>query len=197
MNNKKSIAKTLDSRIANTKANSSSNLDNISQAFIEIENEDWTGLTMKEAAKLVERSYPMMKVLISNNRIKYKKIKGKYGDEIRINEKSLLDYYNPEKSNANTLDNSMDNSLDNSLVNNQASLDNDENIKIFDKFVLGMEKQIEFLSKEIGNKNMEIERLHKLLENQQTLNLQTVNLLNSKTEEQKPNLLQRIFRLKK
>jgi hypothetical protein len=193
MNNKKSIAKTLDSHIANTKVNSLPNPDNISQTFVEIENEDWTGLTMKEAAKLVERSYPMMKVLISNNRIKYKKIKGKYGDEIRINEKSLLDYYNPEKS----VDNSQDSSIDNSTTNSSARLDNDENIKIFDKLILGMEKQIEFLSKEIGNKNMEIERLHKLLENQQTLNLQTVNLLNSKSEEQKPNLLQRIFRLKK
>jgi hypothetical protein len=193
MNNKKSIANTLDSRIANTKVNSLPNPDNISQTFVEIENEDWTGLTMKEAAKLVERSYPMMKVLISNNRIKYKKIKGKYGDEIRINEKSLLDYYSPEKS----VDNSQGSSIDNSTTNSSARLDNDENIKIFDKLILGMEKQIEFLSKEIGNKNMEIERLHKLLENQQTLNLQTVNLLNSKSEEQKPNLLQRIFRLKK
>jgi hypothetical protein len=193
MNNKKSIAKTLDSHIANTKVNSLPNPDNISQTFVEIENEDWTGLTMKEAAKLVERSYPMMKVLISNNRIKYKKIKGKYGDEIRINEKSLLDYYSPEKS----VDNSQGSSIDNSTTNSSARLDNDENIKIFDKLILGMEKQIEFLSKEIGNKNMEIERLHKLLENQQTLNLQTVNLLNSKSEEQKPNLLQRIFRLKK
>jgi hypothetical protein len=193
MSNKNNLANGMD----NIPSNSQANLAKNSHAHIEVENEDWTGLSMKEAAKLVKKSYPMMKVLVANNRIKYKKIKGKYGEEIRINENSLLSYYNSDENPVNRTDNNLANGMDNIPSNSQANLANDEDIKIFDRYIFGMEKQIEFLAKEIENKNSEIEKLHKLLENQQSLNLQTVHLLNHRVEEKKPNLLQRIFGMEK
>ena len=186
----KSTDNTPDNRTVINLANSYATLDNVIHATVDIEHEDWEGLTMKEAAKLVEKSPPMIKVLIYGGKVKYKKIKGKYGQEVRINEKSLMSYYDVE----NSMDNSMDNRVDNSMDNSQANLDNKKSDFIFEKFIAGMEKQIEFLGKEIENKNIEIERLHKLLENQQSLNLQTVHLLN---DHNKPTLLQRIFRSKK
>ena len=189
----KSIANTpdnkVDNRTDNSLANTKASIDNNSQIIIDIDHDNWDGLTMKQAAKLVEKSSPMIKVLIYSGKIKYKKIKGKYGQEVRINEKSLLAYYDLLKG--------VDNSMDNTIANSQANLDNEKDNIIFDKFIAGMEKQINFLTNEIKNKNSEIERLHKLLENQQSLNLQTVHLLNDGDKNKKPTLLERIFRLKK
>ncbi len=193
----KSIAKTTDNSVDNSLANTRVSIDNNNQGIIDIDHDDWEGLTMKQAAKLVEKSSPMIKVLIYSGKVKYKKIKGKYGQEVRINENSLLRYYDLLEGLDNSVDISTDNSIDNTKDNSKANLDNISNTLIFDKFIAGMEKQIEFLTNEIKNKNSEIERLHKLLENQQSLNLQTVHFLNDGDKNNKPTLLERIFGLKK
>lgn len=135
--------------------------------------DNFHGITMKEAASLVGKSHAMIKVLVANKKILFKKISGKYGDEIRIDANSLKDFYKIK----NSVDNTPDNFENINLANSSVSQDNTKDNDMLDKFIEAMETQMSFLYGEVKNKNEEIERLHKLLENQQSLSLQTGNLL--------------------
>ncbi len=133
-------------------------------------------VTISEAINLINKKEPTIRKLIQAKKIDFKKVKGKRGQEIRINKQSLLNYY-PE-ANINV---------------DKKESDINKNINIKDELIEQLKKQvedknndIEFLQNQIKEKDSQIGKTQNLLENEQKLNLQN-NFLQIQ-QKQKPFL---------
>ncbi len=133
-------------------------------------------LTVSEAIKLTNRTESTIRKLIRIKKVDYKKEKGK----VKINKKSLLDYYSSFDTEAKKFNTSSTN----------------EN-----KLIKKLEEENQFLKDELKEKNRQIQQrevengnLQELLKNQQILNKQQQEnqtlLLQTKN---KKGILQRFF----
>jgi hypothetical protein len=135
-------------------------------------------LSMKEASEITGKSVHTIKKLVQKDKVKNKKVKGKYGDETRILASDLEDYYKEEikgqtkhepkadKPQTNTSDNTQDNGQTTVTGNDSTT------VKVYIELVESLKSQNGELLKELENKNAQIEKLQTIITNQQSLSLQ-------------------------
>jgi hypothetical protein len=187
-----------------SQANAELTLESIDLFIPDNSEANLTWLNMKDAAEFIGKSHAMIKLLVANKKVKSTKVKGKYGFEVRVDAKSLKDYYSSE-----------DNSLDSkdkakiikasiaellprpiaSITNENAyfklteqKLDNlSSELKIKNEQIKNLEINTNKLYEEIESKRSEQERILKLFENQQSLMLSLQQQMKTLTDAVTPS----------
>ena len=125
-------------------------------------------ITVKQASELTKKSIHTIRKLLINNKIKSTKIPGKNGLEIRIDEDELKRFYNLQTNTNNDINNTS------AFYNNNPNDIYEGNLgkEMFD--ILRSENENlrldkEKLFKELETRGVELEKMQRLLENQQIL----------------------------
>jgi excisionase family DNA binding protein len=124
-------------------------------------------MTIKEAANICNKSIHTIKKLIQEKKIKAIKVKGKNGLEIRLEKNDILQYYN---------------------LNNDSDNSNNQDIRVETNEVLELRKDKEKLFAQIESRTVELERMQRLFENQQTLMLGLQQQIKSLTDNSAQNI---------
>lgn len=155
-------------------------------------------LSILEAANISGKSIHTIKKLIAQNKIKTTKISGKFGHETRIELDDIVAYYGPnnidlsirgieERVNtpSDTTPNKTPNNFKNNDLLNQFIIDQNDFLK---KEIESLKNDKVKLYEEIESKRKEVEKVHTLLENQQTLSLGLQTQLKSLTDSSTQNI---------
>jgi ABC-type phosphate transport system auxiliary subunit len=145
-------------------------------------------LSIREAANICGKSIHTIKKLIQENKIKSTKVVGKFGRESRIALEEIVSYYGPNIINlgariveeeSNKGFNKISNDTPNNDLLNQYIIDQNDFLK---KEIESLRKDKERMQLENDERRKEVEKIHTLLENQQTLSLGLQGQIKSLTD---------------
>jgi hypothetical protein len=158
-------------------------------------------LSILEAANISGKSIHTIKKLIAQNKIKTTKISGKFGHETRLELDDIVAYYGPNNINlsirgieervntpSDTTPNKTPNTTKNNDLLNQFIIDQNDFLK---KEIESLKNDKVKLYEEIESKRKEVEKVHTLLENQQTLSLGLQTQLKTLTDNTTQNILEK------
>jgi excisionase family DNA binding protein len=133
-------------------------------------------ITIKEAAKICNKSVHTIKKLIQEKKIKSIKIRGRNGLEIRLEKNDILKHYDP-------------NNDPNIFIKVDPNNSNNQDFNLETNEILELRKDKEKLFAQIESRTVELERMQKLFENQQTLMLGLQQQIKSLTDNSTQNIL--------
>jgi excisionase family DNA binding protein len=132
-------------------------------------------ITIKEAANICNKSVHTIKKLIQEKKIKSTKIQGNNGLEIRLERGDILKYYDL-------------NNDPNIFIKVDPNNPNNQKIETETNEVLELRKDKEKLFAQIESRTLELERMQKLFENQQTLMLGLQQQIKTLTDNSTQNI---------
>jgi hypothetical protein len=155
-------------------------------------------LSVLEAANISGKSIHTIKKLIAQKKIKTTKISGKFGHESRIELNDIMAYYGPNNINLSIRGIKEKVNISNDITPKK-TLNIIKNNDLLNQFIIDqndfLKKEIESLKndklklyEEIESKRKEVEKVHTLLENQQTLSLGLQQQIKSLTDNSSQNI---------